>query len=376
MRFSDIPGQESVKDSLRRLKSTEHLPHALMISGPRGAGKMMLARAFAQYLHCENPHDGDSCGVCNSCRMHADLEHPDMHFVYPVVKSKTKGIYISADEAEHWVKMLRNYPTMPEEKWIEVIEAGNSQPVIYVEEAAEIVRADAYPPISTEKKIFLIWLPEKLNTDTANKLLKVIEEPSDSTIFIMVSDNELQVLPTIFSRVQRIRASRYSDAEMEKLLKDCYNFGEAEAMRFAPLCEGSLIKAEEFVQESSETEEFLKMYQDVMRAAYAKKPAMLRKLADSVAGYGREKIRRFLTYMSRMIRENYIYNLRMPTLTLLTPEEEAFSSRFSPFVNHANVEDFMSETDRARKDIERNANARLVLFDYFLMVIILLHRKT
>ena len=376
MRFSDIPGHEAAKETLRGAVASGHVPHALMLSGPSGAGKMLLARAYAQYLHCEHPIDGEPCGSCRQCRLHQNLSHPDLHFVYPIVKSDKPKRKVSADVADLWLTMITEHPTMPPEQWLEILNAGNSQPLIYVDEADDIVMADSYPPYASPFKIFLIWLPERMNTETANKLLKVIEEPSEGTLFIMVSNNELQVLPTIVSRVQRVSVGRLSDADVARFIETQYGINHHDAQRLAAVCNGSLNTAVEVATHTGESEEFLAIYQDVMRSAYSKKVVRLRLLADQVAAFGREKIRRFLDYMARMIRENFIYNMRQPMLTAMTPEEEAFSKRFSPFVNHANVEDFAAETDRARRDIERNGFAKLVLFDYFILCIILLHRKT
>ena len=382
MKFSDIPGHKELKDDLRGLVASGHIPHAMMMAGPSGSGKMMLARAFAQYVHCENPHDGEPCGTCRSCRLHTELSHPDLHFVYPIVRSEKQKKLVSSDYAEEWQRMLTEYPSMPEEKWQELMEAGNSQVAIHVAEADGIVLADSYPSYTSDHKIFIIWLPERMMTEAANKLLKVIEEPSEGTIFILVCNNELQVLPTIFSRVQRFHAGRLSDSEIRDYLTRSFNIDTPHAMQLAPLCNGSLTRAIETGTHSGENEEFLEVYREVMRAAYGKRVAKLKQIAEQIGstsrdkgGYGREKLRRFLDYMSRMIRENFIYNMKMPMLTAMSKDEEQFSQKFSPFVNHLNVEDFAAETDRARRDIERNANAKLILFDYFLLCIILLHRK-
>ena len=375
MNFRDIPGHESLKKQLRDLVSSGQVPHALMLSGPSGSGKMMLARAFAKYLHCESPVDGEPCGKCRSCRLHDENSHPDLHFVYPIVKSEKLKRRVSADVADLWIKMIDSFPAMPEEKWLEILDAGNSQTGIFVNEADDIVIADSYPPYTSHYKIFILWLPERLRVEAANKLLKVIEEPAEGTIFIMVSNNELMVLPTIFSRLRRLHAGRLSDQEIKQYLIDKYGLTEGPALRIAKLCDGSLILADEHGSHSGESDQFLAIYQDIMRAAYSKKVGRLKAIAEQTAGFGREKIRRFLDYMARMIRENFIYNMKMPSLSAMTPEEEAFSVRFSPFINHANVEDFATETDNARRDIERNANSKLVLFDYFIRCIILLHRK-
>lgn len=352
-----------------------HLPHALLITGPAGSGKMLLARAFARYLHCENPSNGEACGVCRSCRLHAENSHPDLHYVYPIVKSEKLKRYVSADMANAWHEMLERYPAMPEEKWLELLEAGNSQPCIYVNEAEKIVESDSLPPFSTDHKIFIVWQPERLRPEAANKLLKVIEEPSPTTMFIFVSNNELQLLPTITSRLQRLHAGRFSDREIMDYLMERYGIRDYDALGLAPLCNGSIIRADELGGHTGESEEFLAMYQDVMRAAYSKRVAMLKILAERTAAWGREKLCRYLDYTARMIRENFIYNMNMPQLSAMTREEENFATRFSPFVNHLNVEDFARETDTAKRDVARNGNARLVMFDYFIQCIILLHRK-
>lgn len=375
MKFSDIPGHEEVKSQLRGPVDAGRMPHALMLSGPAGAGKMLLARTLAQYLQCENRHDGEPCGVCNNCRMHAEANHPDLTYVFPYVQNKKQNRQQCADCMDIWNEMLRKYPSMPMEKWQELLDAGNSQPLIYVNDAEEIVRLDSFPSYSSPYKVFIIWQPEKMNVQTANKLLKVIEEPSAGTVFILVSDNELQVLPTIFSRVRRVHVGRLSDSEIADYLSARHHLPPHDAARYAPMCAGSLARADEFGTNSGENEEFLAIYQEVMRAAYGKKVGALRQTGDKVAAFGREKNKRFLDYMARMIRENFIYNMHLAPLNAMTAPEESFSQKFSPFINHLNVEDFLRETDRARRDIERNANGKLVMFDYFLYIIIFLHRK-
>ncbi|MDE7179872.1 MAG: AAA family ATPase [Muribaculaceae bacterium] len=375
MNFNDIPGHADAKDRLRALVSTAHVPHALLLSGPPGSGKMLLARTFAQYLHCEHPTDGNPCGKCNACRMHAENSHPDLHFVYPIVKSEKQKRTVSADVAEQWHEMLSTYPAMPVEKWHELLGAGNSQPVIYVNEADRIVEADALPAYSSTRKIFIIWQPERLRPEAANKLLKVIEEPSDTTLFIMVSNDPLKILPTIASRLQNIHIGRLSDSDIAGYLQQTKGLSDNDAWRLAPLAHGSLIESDELCRRSGEPLEFLQMYQESMRAAYSKRVGMLKSLAENAAAWGREKLCRYLTYSARMIRENFIYNMKVARLRTMTPDEEAFSQRFSPFINHANVEDFSEETDMARRDIERNGNAKLVMFDYFIHCIMLLHRK-
>lgn len=343
-RFRDVAGQEEAKRRLRMAVDSGKLPHALMLSGPSGLGKMLLARAFMAYAHCENPHDSEPCGHCRNCRLHADIDHPDVHFSFPIVKSTAKHYLTSDDRHDVWVKMLTQHPLMTPRNWLDLIEAGNSQPAIHVEEAQDIIRFAAFPPYATQLKFFVIWLPERLRPEAANKLLKVIEEPSRGICFLLVSNNELEVLPTIMSRAQRIEVRPTAVTSDQALDRE-------------------------------ETAEFRQVFQTLMRDAYQRKIGNIKRLSESTATWGREKLTRFFTYMTAMIRENFIYNLRIPQLNHLDAQDEAFSRNFSPFIHAGNVEEMIAECDRARNEITRNCNAKIVIFDFFLLIVALIRRK-
>lgn len=374
MKFSDIPGHEKTKDALRLLADSGKMPHALMISGPSGIGKMMLARAFMQYAHCEAPVDGEPCGQCQSCRQHLSFNHPDTHFIFPVVKSESKKIYSSEDRIEQWQRMLKECPEMIPERWLDIIDAGNSQPSIYVRDSENIIRAESYSSFNSKYKFFTIWLPEKMRPEAANKLLKVIEEPTEGTVFILVSNNEAEVLPTIFSRTRRFNLLQVEDADIRSFISSHYQVSDLEMHSILKVSAGRVAKAIELATHSGERDEFGNLFRLIMRSAYAKQPAKLREIGDAASTMGREKLRRFLLYMTDMARENFIYNLRMPQLSAMTREEENFSSRFSPFIHHGNVEEMVEEISQASTHIGRNANSKVVLFSLFLKIIPLLHR--
>lgn len=375
MRFSEIPGNNDIKDTLRQLIDADNVPHAIMLYGQPGIGKMMTARAFAQYAHCQHRHDGEPCGVCPSCRQHQSLNHPDVHFSYPIVKSKANNIVSSLDRIDKWREMTENYPLMEPEKWLEVIDTGNSQPAIHVEEAEFIVRSDSYSSFSSKYKFIIIWLPEKMTVETANKLLKVIEEPSEGTVFILVSNSESDVLPTISSRTRRFNMRPVEDVDLAEYIEQEYHLDHTISREAAHLAEGSIAKAVQFATHSGERTEFGEIFQNIMRAAYAKKPDVLKKISDNAASMGREKLRRFLDYMSRMVRENFIYNLHISKLNAMSDHEEAFSKRFSPFIHSGNVEDIVIQIENASNHIQRNGNSKLILFSFFLYIIPLLHKK-
>lgn len=366
MKFKDIIGHEEMKERLRQMADADRLPHALLLGGPAGIGKMLLARAFAQYIQCTNRRDGDSCGECPSCKQHAALANPDLHFVFPVLK-KNKPAALSSEWSEEWKQMLEEEPYMKREHWLELIEAGNGQPVIYVSEAAEISRTAIMSNYASEYKIYIIWLPESMQTEAANKLLKLIEEPWENTIFLMVSNEPAKLLPTIFSRTQRLNFKPLEPEDVASYLMG-KGISESAARRIADHSEGSIIRAEELALNKGESAEFGKMYRAMMRGAYSRNLAELYELTEHLAEGGREYQSRFLEYCAHMARENFIFNLRMPQLVSLSPEEEEFSRRFSPFVNHLNVEKLVAETERARRDILRNANAKVVLYDMMLYI--------
>lgn len=377
MKFSDIPGHIAVKRALIELADTDRLPHAIMLCGPSGIGKMLLARTFVNYVHCTNRHDGEPCGRCPACLQHASFNNPDTHFIFPIVKSEKSKVLLSTDRIEEWRRMLTENPTMQPERWLDILEAGNSRPRIYVNDAEYIVTAEAMSNYASNYKFFIIWLPEKMNIEAANKLLKVIEEPSQGTVFILVSNEENNVLPTISSRTQRFNMAPLSREEIGRYMMQRYGMKDYEAFELSRLAEGRLSKADELAGFSEEKEEFETLFRDIMRNAYAKKLSILRNLSERTAAFGREKLLRFLDYMARMTRENFIYNMKMPQLSALTRTEEDFSRRFSPFINHGNVEDIMNEVGRAQNDIARNANAKIVMFDLFLLIIgFLLRKKT
>ena len=367
MKFKEITGHKDIIASLRNLADSGKMPHAFLFAGISGIGKHRTARAFAQYIHCKNRHDGDSCGSCPSCLQHQKHNNPDLHFIYPIVKREKEGIRVSKDVIDIWREMLDDFSFLPPEKWNELLKAGNSQPVIYVNESEDILAKVSLSAYQEKYKIFIIWLPEKLRPEAANKLLKVIEEPFEDTIFILVSNNDSKILPTIQSRTQRFNFKPLSPTEIKEFLvgKDVE---EQLAEDAAHIAEGSLHKAEEMACFPEEMLEFSNLFKDVMRAAYALKAKTLKELSENIAALGREKIMRFLNYSLRMIRENYIYNFQIPELVMMTPEEVAFSDRFSPFIHDGNVEQLEKEISRASQDIERNANSKIVLFDLFLLL--------
>lgn len=350
------------------------IPHAILISGRSGIGKMKLARAFVQYIHCENRADGDSCGVCPSCRRADALQDPDIRYSYPVLKKQPNKPVYSTDYAEEWKQMLRDSPEMDFSRWQLLINAENKQPILYVDEADDITYNANLSSFSHKEKIFIIWLPEKLQESAANKLLKIIEEPFPDTYFILVSNEPSKLLPTIFSRTRRVNLKPLPESVISEWMVRMKGVRAEQAPVLAALAEGNLLRAAEVAGGIGETTEFFSLYQQMMRAAYAVNMIQMRDIAEEVSGFGREKAMRFLDYAGRMTRENFIANLRYAALNRMTTDEAVFSANFSRFVNERNVEPMIAEIDKARLDISRNANSRIVLFDCLVRIALVIKK--
>lgn len=372
MKFSDIPANENVKQRLRDMADSGRIPHALLLHGPVGIGKLAMARAFAQYIHCENRTGGDSCGLCPSCLQHQSLNHIDTHFVYPVVKNAKLKRSVSDDYAAEWREFLGESTWADFDRWAEMLGKDNAQPVIYVDESAELIRKLHYTTRKSHYKVVIIWLPEKMNTECANKLLKLIEEPFADTRILMVSDRPDEILPTIFSRTQRVELRRLDDETIASVLTASYAVDPVDALAVAHIADGNMTAAIKALKVSKTSREFLDLFMALMRLAYQRKVRDLRDWSVKVADLGRVQSCRFLAYCQRLVRENFIRNLNTASLNYMNRDEAEFSSRFSRFINERNVLRIVDELNRAQTDIAANANAKIVLFDLAIKIILLL----
>lgn len=373
MKFSDVIGNKKAVDQIRRLVDERRMPHALLLHGEPGVPKLALALATAQYIHCAHrTANGDSCGVCPQCLQHQTMNHADTYFSFPYVKKADSTVcdtYI-----EEWKQFLGEGPVENYERWLSLIKSDNAQPQIFVAESNSIIRKMSMAPYSSEFKMLIMWLPEKMKEDCANKLLKIIEEPSPDSLFILVSDNAKGILPTIYSRTQRIELHKPSTDDIARYISARYGVDMQEALAVAAPADGNVILAEQNMQRGSESKLFHEEFVALMRMAYMRDLKSLKAWSEGIADMKREKSRRFLDYASRMVRENFIYNLHVPQLNHLTRDEQAFSSKFAPFINAANAEPLLKLFQDAADDIKANANGKIVLFDMAIRVTILIKR--
>lgn len=371
MRFSDIPGHEGVKERLRALVDSDRMPHALLIHGRPGVGKMSMARALAQYIHCTDRQGGDSCGCCPSCLQHQSFNHIDTHYSFPVLKKGSETV--SDDELERWRSFLTESPYMNFGHWLSLLDNPNGQPAIYVEESADIMRRINLTSHGG-RQIVIMWLPERMRVECANKLLKLIEEPLGDSMFILVSNDPESVLPTIYSRTQRVEMLRLPDDAIADYIERNYSMPRHDAVAIAHLADGSILQADYRVQNIERQQQYLDLFMRLMRLAYQKRVAELRSWANEVAGLGREGSIEFLTYCLEQVRENFIYHLGVPTLNYLTVDEGRFAQNFHRFINERNVLELTSRLEKTITDIRANGNAKIIMYDFAVRVIMLLRR--
>ena len=380
MTWSEVIGQEEAKERLMQMVREDRLPHAMMLCGPVGSGKLALAIAFGCYL-LSRKEEGGTRNENSSRHIQAmlqKLEHPDLHFTYPTIKLPSmKSDYkpVSDDFAKEWHDLVMESPYFTMEEWMEAMGGENQQAIITAGESDALVRKLSLKSSQGGYKVSIIWLPERMNIECANKLLKLIEEPPQQTVFIMVSEEPEKLLETIRSRVQRIDIRKTDNDAIRQALIERRGIDEDSAQRISRLANGNWLAAIEELQADSEKGLFLDMYKNLMRLAYQRKIKDLRKWSEQMAAMGREKQRRWLTYFLRMTRESFVYNFREQDLNYMTADEEAFAQNFARFINENNILPISDLANLAIRDIGQNANAKIVFFDFALQIIVLLLQK-
>ena len=385
MYFSDIIGQQDIKNRLIQSVKDQRIPHAQLLRGPEGIGKLALAIAYAQFICCENRQETDSCGSCPSCLKYKKLAHPDLHFVFPIIKPTNKKSVVCDDFISEFREMVLENKYFSANEWFAKISGDAKQGMIYGNESQEILRKLSLKTYESEYKIMIIWLPEKMNETASNKLLKILEEPPAKTLFLLVSNAPDTIITTILSRAQHINIPRLNaeDIAGELSQNNKFDITQQDALNIARISNGSYLNALSILNDNDENRLNFERFVKIMRLAWQvgnkRDHASLKTLKIwseemAAASIGRENQKQFLIYAQRMTRENFIFNLKNKELNYLSSYESDFSKKFSPFVNERNVEDIMKEFALAEKHITQNVNAKMVFFDLTLKIIMLLKR--
>ncbi len=376
--FTEIIGQKEIKTRLIQSVQVERVPHAQLFHGQEGVGKLALAISYAQYLSCTNRTATDSCGECPSCQKYKKLAHPDLHFVFPVIKIAGKNSVVSDDFINEFRELYVEKKYFSINDWYEKIGGGGKQGMIYVSESSEILRKLSLKTYESKYKIMIIWLPELMNESLSNKILKILEEPTKDTVFLLVSNKPEEIINTILSRTQQIKVPPISINDIaEALQKEEKELTQKEIEDIAKISSGSYLYAQKAILQQKEINLYFNYFTVLMRQAWLvgnkKDYEALKKLKkwseEMATKVGREKQKQFLSYAQKMIRENFIFNLQQKELNYMNQYENSFSQKFSPFVNENNIEALYSEFDLAQRHIEQNTNAKMVFFDLALKTI-------
>ena len=376
MAFEQVIGQQEVRQRLTKMVDEQRLPHAIMLCGPAGCGKLALAVDFAKVLLSQTSDSRPQ--TANLQAMLSKLEHPDLHFTYPTIKLPSMGSDhkpVSDDFAKEWHELLMAGPYFTMNEWLEQMGGENQQAIITAGESDELIRKLSLKSSQGGYKVSIVWLPERMNMECANKILKLLEEPPLQTVFLMVCEEPERLLETIRSRVQRIDVKKIADEDVRQALMDRRGLDESMAQRIARMANGNWLKALEMLTADSENELFLDLFQNLMRLAYQRKVKDLKAWSERMATMGRERQKRFLEYFLRLVRENFVYNFQRAELCYMTQREEDFARNFARFINEANVLAITDLANLAIRDIGQNANAKIVFFDFALQMIVLLIQK-
>ena len=376
MDFNEVIGQEEAIGRLKTLADSDRVPHAMMLCGPQVSGKMAIAIAFASYMLT---HDiDDELRLRQANIMLSNYEHPDLHFSFPVIRpagTSAEHKMISDDFSKEWREMLKKDVYFTMDHWLAAMSAANQQAQIGAGESDDLIHKLSLKSSQGGYKVSIIWLPERMNGECANKLLKLLEEPPYKTLFIMVCEQPEKLIDTIRSRVQRFDIRRIDDASLKQALITRRGLDEDIASRIAHIANGNWNRALENLDANNDNRQFFDMFVMFMRLTYRRDVRELKKWSEVVYAYGREKQHRMLQYFMNMVRESFMYNFHKPELCYMTLDEENFAKNFARFINEANVVEINELLERCYRDIGQNANAKVVFFDMALNMIVLLIRK-
>ncbi|MFW5773869.1 MAG: ATP-binding protein, partial [Tangfeifania sp.] len=374
MFFKDVIGQEEIKKRLIRSVKEERISHAQLFTGPEGTGKLALALAFAQYVSCRNRRENDSCGECASCRKYQKLAHPDLHFVFPVFPTKEFKKPVSDDFLPRWREMVKKTPYFTLSQWLGFIENENAQGLIYERESDSIMRKLNLKSFEAEFKVMIIWLPEKMHPACSNKLLKLIEEPPNKTLFLMVTENEESIITTIRSRAQLLKVPFIDNESMKSALEKTDGVNKEQIPDAVHLAGGNYIQALEYLDPNEDTQFYFTKFQEMMRFAYKREVKELVDWAEEMGRIGRDRQKSFFNFALRMVREYFMMNMKKPSLVYLNEEEKNWGKNFAPFINERNIVPFAKEFELGIKHISMNGNARIIFLDTALRMVRLIKK--
>lgn len=370
MQFSAVIGQDELKQHLLHEVKGGKISHAQLFLGKPGYGSLPLALAFVQYLFCENKSETDSCGECAQCRKVSELQHPDLHFSFPTVLAiaKKSDAFIT-----DWRAQVRENPYFNLHDWTKRIDSSERKPIIGVDESLEIIKKLNLKSFEGGYKVMVIWMAEEMNADCANKLLKILEEPTPKTLFILLAEAQDKMLTTILSRTQIVRVTMLPTDTIQLALEQ-RGITKATAASIAGRSDGDFLEALHLLGDSEESDYNRELFIQLMRVCFKKDVNSMLAWTDAIATQTREGQKLFLKYALHMVRQSILKNYTQEMLTRVSPEEADFLKNFSRFITNNNVMDFMQLFNDSHYHLERNAHAKLLFTQLCFQVMRFIHR--
>lgn len=371
MQFKQIVGQAAVKQRLINSVKENRVSHAQLFLGPEGSGSLALAVAYAQYLSCLDRQQDDSCGECSSCRKYQKLAHPDLHFSYPFFAKHKDDTAISF--IDQWREALLSMPYLNLDIWRSYLDAENKQANINIAECHQIIKKLSFKPFESEYKILILWLPEYLDKE-GNSLLKIIEEPQPNTLFLLVAQNQDQILNTILSRTQLIKVPALTYDDIRGVLIDQYHQTESTAAELAYLSNGNFTDALLMMQQDDKSYHML--FVQWLRLCFANKGIELISFVDQLSKMGRENQKNFLRYGISFVRECCLLIAGAGDLVHLPASELETAQKLSTIMNISMNQAIIAELEKAHYHVERNANPKILFLDVSLQIMSFLKLKS
>ena len=377
MQFKDVIGQSAIKQRLINSVRENHVSHAQLFLGPTGSGKLPLALAYAQYILCPNRTETDSCGICPTCQKMQKLAHPDLHFVVPTATTKKVKSNPESDLfMEEWRDyVIQNQGYVDTSSWYTFLDVENKQGYMSVRDAASLLRKLSMKSYEGEYKIAIIWMAEKMRADTANKLLKLLEEPPEKTVFLLIAEDAEELLATIRSRTVLVKIPTIDPTDIESALQIRLGCTAQQAHNAAMISEGNWLNACHSVQESEDRKYFFTTFQQWMRLCFRAAYSEIIDFSANIKSIGREKQKELLDYGLRIIRNALLFNNNLAGIVMLPDDEKKFNANFAPFVNAANLAQIADLFEEAIRQIERNGNAQIIFTDVSFKMVGLLKKK-
>ena len=371
MLFSEIPGNKEIKTELINTVKNERISHAQLFCGQKGSGQLALAIAYARYMNCEERLESDSCGFCKSCIKYKTISHPDLHLVFPVIKQNSAALPISDSFVYNWRDFVLQNPYLSITDWISLIandKTKNKTGIIYKDEATSIYNKIILKNYESKYKVVLFWMPERMNREMANKILKTIEEPPENTIFLFVSEQPSEVLPTIYSRLQKIQIYKFTETDINQYFKN-KDISKERLAELQLITSRNLGRIKQLIQQGLDELCFFEDFVEWMRIVYKTDLIKTVKWCNEISFKNKQEQLLFISYSIKIIRKCLQFNFSTQKLAVVSKKEQDFIEKFAQFIHKENIFMIVSELEKSYYHLKRNANAKILFYSISLKML-------